>query len=284
VNSGSALQLFNALQRLVAYPDTLRSHRSAPGKPLAGRLGLPLLTGVGGGVVFKFGPNSTAPALPNDPILLNAFRAIYTFAHYFLFLHELAHVYSGHVERSAEIVRESHTMKPAERPLFIEAHRFPLEFLADSYSVLMSTGLIETVVQGQRDPADRLVQSDILNHLVYWGFAVAFVFLLFEARSFAGHEETYPSAADRAFFSRTYSLDRAGVPIIGSKNISAENKFAAISQGYDEAMSAWEALGWQRQQGLPKSNQTALAARANEEAARCKRPPCMLILRSRRTA
>jgi hypothetical protein len=45
VNSGSALQLFNALQRLVAYPDTLRSHRSAPGKPLAGRLGLPLLTG-----------------------------------------------------------------------------------------------------------------------------------------------------------------------------------------------------------------------------------------------
>jgi hypothetical protein len=275
IDSGTGLQVYNAVVRLLAHPDTLRSHRSVPGRPLAGRLALPLLTSEG--AILKFGPEGSDAIPPNDPKLLNGFKAICTYAHYFLFLHELAHVFDGHVERGAEIVREGQLLRPSQRQEFMEAHRFPLEFLADAYSVSLATNLLSTLVAGRRPPSDRSAQSEVLDHLAYWGFAVAVVFLLFETLSVPG-AGTYPAASERAFYSRNFALAKSdGVPL-GFTHVPAAEGFAAISRGYEEAFNAWDALGWYRKNTLPTDSQ-ALAGTVNAEERKCARPPCMLAER-----
>jgi len=279
IDAGTGLQVYNTVVRLLAHPDTLRSHRSAPGRPLASRLALPLLTDKG--AVLKFGSEPCDVIPPNDPKLLNGFRAICTFAHYFLFLHELAHVIDGHVERGAEIVLESQSLKPSERQEFMESHRFPLEFLADAYSVLMATNLVNTLVAGKRPPSDCSAKSDVLEHLVYWGFAVAVVFLLFETLSVPGAERTYPTASERAFYSRNFALARSAGEPIGFTHVPAAEGFAAISRGYEEAFSAWDGLGWERKIISPTDSRILFRTRTvNAEESKCVRPPCMVAERA----
>ena len=273
IDAGTGLQVYNAVVSLLSHPDTLRSHRTVPGRPLAGRLALQLLTSEG--AILKFGPQRGQAIPPNDPKLLNGFKAICTFAHYFLFLHELAHVIGGHVERGAELVRESHSLRPSQRQEFMETHRFPLEFLADAYSVSLATNLVNTLVAGVRTPSDRSARSDVLDHLVYWGFAVAVVFLLFETLSVTGAEKTYPTASERAFYSRYFALAKSdGVPL-GFSHVPTAEGFAAISRGYEEALTAWDALGWERKNIVPTDSQ-AMAGRVNAEMSKCARPPCIL--------
>lgn len=272
IDAGTGLQLYNAVVRLLVHPNTLRSHRLVPGNLLPGRLTLPLLTD--NGAVLKFGTQPSHAAPPNDPKLLNAFRAICTFAHYFLFLHELAHLIGGHVERNSEIIREGKSLSGTERQKFMEEHRFPLEFLADSYSVAMATNLINSLVAKGRPPSDLSARAEILDHLIYWGFAVAVVFLLLETLSEPGAIKTYPSASERALYSRTFALAHADGRPVGFTHVPATDGFAAISTGYGEAFSAWDALGWARSKTAPTDSE-ALARTVNAEHAKCARPPCV---------
>jgi hypothetical protein len=110
IDAGSTLQLYNTLIRLFAHPGTLKRFRSKPAPPMRKPLALPLMRAEGG-VELMFGGNSASPEAPLDPKLQHYMGGVFTFTHYFLFLHELCHIIGGHVEYSMEIRRESHASR-----------------------------------------------------------------------------------------------------------------------------------------------------------------------------
>ena len=274
IEAGSGLQIYQAVIRLIAHPNTLRNFRSFPGPPMPKGVALPLLSDKGARLLF--GANAGTVTPPKDPKLINGFRAICTFAHYFLFLHEVAHIFCGHVERSAEINRELQVLRPEERPQFVRAHRFPLEFLADAWSVLFATNYINTVVAGRRPPSDSTARAEILEHLVFWGFGIAVTFLLFETLSVSEDERRYPTAAERSFYSRNSALTQSDGSPIGFTHVSAQEGFTAIGLGYEEALTAWDNLGWERNRSIPQ-NFEEFAQIVNLEANKCIRPACVTL-------
>lgn len=217
-----------------------------------------------------FGDNPALPETPLDPKLQHYMGGVFTFTHYFLFLHELCHVIGGHVEHSAEIRRESHAIPRDQREAFLKEHLEPLEFIADGVSHLLVGALVNTLAAGSRRKPDPSIKTDVLDWLTLTGFGIGTLFLLLETFDIAGGP--HPPAAQRATFLRAYSIGPKGRQP-GFEHVSFEDGTMAIDSGFQEAIAAWDALGWKRERATSCSPD--LVERVKLTESKLTKPNCL---------
>ncbi|MCW6511468.1 hypothetical protein [Lichenifustis flavocetrariae] len=283
VDPGTTIQLNYVLTRLCAHPDALAKFRSKPGSlaRFRGKLG-PRLTGslslprlMNGRVELLFGGSPEAPSLPPDPKLRHHLGGIVLFTLQFMFLHELAHVTSGHVERSAQLRRESHALPRAQREVFLREHLEPLEHLADSISMLHLGALINVYAAGARRQPDPTIRGDVLDWLRLAGFGLGALFLLLE--TFDGEGGYHPTADTRAIFLRAYATTPKTMPP-GFEHVSFDEGTDALELGYRDAIAAWDALGWQRNKATWSTMLgEQLLAKVERAQAQVTPPPCAVF-------
>jgi len=129
--------------------------------------------------------------------------------------------------------------------------------------------LVNTLAAGSRRKPDPSIRTDVLDWLTLTGFGIGTLFLLLETFDIAGG--THPPAAQRAAFLRTYyAVPKEWQP--GFEHVSFEDGTMAIDNGFQEAIAAWDALGWKRERATSCS--TDLVERIKLTESRLVKPNC----------
>jgi hypothetical protein len=272
VESGSSLQVHFALARLMAEPSTFPSLKSVRQADLARPLGLPLLSRPGEAEFRSIGhPNLKSPSLGEDPKLHGNLRIMHSHALTYLFLHEISHVVQGHIEYCSDAKYRALQVPPGEYEDFMKNEIQPLEFLADQHA--LGFGAVQIITSVWGNPALTQKRASAIEHLTLYGIAAGIVSLLFE--QYSGQSYSHPPASHRAMYIRA-----SGHMKIPDLDLSRDEIRQALHAGMEQAIHAWDALGWPRSQDLPGDVDTFLD-RIWKIDSRCIRPERPPPLKSR---
>ena len=241
------LQHFLTLDRLLSVPSLLAGETSHE-LPISEQVQFVLVANGTFHPLFDGSPKTTGSFTRNDKRASLA-RQLLVYCVFFLFLHELSHIEAGHLDYTAERMKERKywALRQIRQTRGLESRM--MEYLADSDAILRGTEMV--VLALATKPREK-----IILHLQQFGVAVGVNLLLTDIADNAGAAVTksaskdYPSGASRLTWCR-YLVSEDGYfkqiwPDKLAGDMPSEGARKAVSDGIRQVTIAWDALGWAR--------------------------------------